>query len=117
MVIDPPGDLLALMGVPGVESQGAVRRSVRTVLTIDKGRLHLAHQAPEHPDGSNEADVSVVISYPDAVALSRGELDPVDALGAGRVQIRGNLAALVASQSLLASAAGLLEGLHAATTY
>jgi putative sterol carrier protein len=37
--------------------------------------------------------------------MARGQLDPADALAAGRVRVRGDLAALVAGQALLAAAA------------
>ena len=37
--------------------------------------------------------------------MARGELDPADALAAGRIRVRGDLAALVAGQDVLAAAA------------
>ena len=40
--------------------------------------------------------------------MARGELDPGDALAAGRVHVRGDLAALVAGQDVLAEAAARL---------
>ena len=40
--------------------------------------------------------------------MARGELDPADALAAGRVRVRGDLAALVAGQDVLAAAAARL---------
>ena len=41
-------------------------------------------------------------------AMAQGELDPADALAAGRVRVRGDLAALVAGQDVLAGAAAQL---------
>ena len=46
-----------------------------------------------------------MLAYPDALAMAHGELDPADALAAGRVRVRGDLAALVAGQDVLAAAA------------
>jgi hypothetical protein len=49
--------------------------------------------------------------------MSKGELDPAQALGKGSVRVRGDLAVLVAAQTLLAAARERLVGLQAATTY
>ena len=49
-----------------------------------------------------------MLGHADARAMARGELDPADALAAGRVRVRGDLAALVAGQDILAAAATLL---------
>jgi hypothetical protein len=65
----------------------------------------------------SDADVVVVLSYGDAAALSRGELDPVKALSTGQVRVRGDLSVLVAGQALLSAAASALAGLRADTTY
>ena len=51
---------------------------------------------------------TIVLGYPEALAMARGELDPADALAAGRVRVRGDLAALVAGQDVLAEAAARL---------
>ncbi len=77
---------------------------VRLVLTVQDGRARLERDPAELPTGT----ATIVIAYPDALALARGELDPVDALAAGRVRVRGDLAALVAGQVVLAEAAGRL---------
>ena len=86
---------------------------LRVVLSVDDGKASLA--TPPGEDGG--ADVVVSLSYPDAAALSRGELDPTQALGTGRVHVRGDLSVLVAGQALLATAAGRLTNLQAETTY
>ena len=49
-----------------------------------------------------------MLGYAEALAMARGELDPADALAAGRVRVRGDLAALVAGQDVLAAAAAQL---------
>jgi hypothetical protein len=123
VVVDPPPDLLEAIGAArGADGTGAPDPPgvVRTVLSVDHGRVTIRHQWADAggPGGDGpEADVSVVLSYDDAVSLSLGTLDAVDALGAGRVQVRGDLSVLVAGQALLAAAAVRLEALHAATTY
>jgi SCP-2 sterol transfer family len=80
--------------------------TVRTVLTIAEGRAHLVLD----PDGaaSDAADVTLLLGYADALALARGELEPADALAAGRIRVRGDLAALVAAQSVLQAASAQL---------
>jgi putative sterol carrier protein len=50
----------------------------------------------------------MVLGYAEALAMARGDLDPADALAAGRVRVRGDLAALVAGQEVLAQAAARL---------
>ena len=61
------------------------------------------------PDGGRcagtRATATIVLGYADALAMALGELDPADALAAGRVRVRGELAALVAGQEVLAAAA------------
>ena len=54
------------------------------------------------------ATATIALGYADALALALGRLDPADALAAGRVRVRGDLAALVAGQEVLAAAADLL---------
>lgn len=62
-------------------------------------------------------DVVMSLSYEDAAAMSSGRLDPAAAVAEGRVRVRGDLALLVAAQSLLAAAAERLSVLQADTTY
>ena len=86
-------------GVPGrAESAGPLR----VLLSVEAGTVTLSAT-----DGEAEAhaDVVVTLSYEDAAALSRGELDPTQALGTGRVHVRGDLSVLVAGQGILSSAA------------
>ena len=82
-------------------------------LVAGGGRLHLERAGP----GSPPANVTVSLSYEDAAALAAGELDPAQALGRGRIKVRGDLAVLVAGQALLAAAAERLTTLREATTY
>ncbi len=92
-------------GGPSDGSTGTVR-TVRTVLTIAEGHAHLALD----PDGgaSDAADVTMLLGYDDTLAMAQGVLEPADALAAGRVRVRGDLAALVAAQSVLQAASAEL---------
>ncbi len=87
---------------------------VRTLLVVEGGRVSMVLD-----DGSGvvEPAVTVSLSYPDAAALSRGELPAAEALGTGRVRVRGDLSVLVAGQAVLAAAADHLAALAADTTY
>jgi hypothetical protein len=76
----------------------------RLVLTVAEGRARLALDEA----GTATGTATIVLGYPEAVAMARGELDPADALAAGRVRVRGDLAALVAGQDVLAAATVLL---------
>jgi SCP-2 sterol transfer family len=82
-------------GVPGEAS------AVRTVFSVAAGSAHLTLG----PSEEEPATATIVLGYDDALAMAQGRLDPVDALAAGRVRVRGDLAALVAGQSVLAAAA------------
>ncbi len=86
---------------------------VRAVLRVADGHasFELVPPTPDAAGGSAAAqrcNVTIVLGYADAVAMARGELDPADALAAGRIRVRGELAVLVAGQSVLAAAAALL---------
>jgi hypothetical protein len=76
---------------------------VRLRLTVADGRAHLALD-----EGDTPSTATIVLGYADALALSTGELDAADALADGRVRVRGDLAALVAGQEVLAAAAAQL---------
>jgi hypothetical protein len=80
--------------------------AVRTVLTVDADGVTFALD----PDEALPSNVTIVLHYDDALAMAAGELDPADALAAGRVRVRGELAVLVAGQSVLAAAAAQLGG-------
>jgi SCP-2 sterol transfer family len=88
--------------ISDVPSEGAGQpETVRTVLVIAEGSASLVRNPTEHV----RPHVSILLGYPDALAMARGLLDPADALAAGRVRVRGELAVLVAVQSVLAAAA------------
>ncbi len=77
---------------------------VRVVLSVAEGRAHMTLD----PEGKHGGTATIVLGYADALALAQGRLDPADALAEGRVRVRGDLAALVAGQEVLAAAAGQL---------
>jgi len=93
-------------GLPGAGGVDGTDRAeeVRVVLTVADGRAHLELD----PEGRIGGTATIVLGYSDALSMARGELDPADALAAGRVRVRGDLAALVAGQDVLAAAAARL---------
>jgi len=99
-------------GVPA-DVAGGAGDEVRVVLTVEGGQARLELD----PGGSGPAGTAtIVLGYPEALALARGELEPADALAAGQVRVRGDLAALVAGQDVLAAAAAQLgDALEALT--
>jgi putative sterol carrier protein len=90
--------------VSGVPLDLGLGAEVRVVLSVAEGRAHLALDS----DGAPGATATIALRYTDALALALGELDPADALAQGRVRVRGDLAALVAGQEVLAAAASRL---------
>lgn len=83
-------------------SEAGSGSEVRVVLSVSDGRAHMAL------DFDGPVTATIALEYADALALALGRLDPADALALGRVRVRGDLAALVAGQEVLAAAAGLL---------
>jgi hypothetical protein len=96
-------------GVPADVTGGSAAGEVRVVLSVADGHAHLALDAGRDGDVDGaQATATIALGYADALALALGRLDPADALAAGRVRVRGDLAALVAGQEVLAAAASLL---------
>ena len=123
----PDAGLVAQSGrfVVAEEVRGAPDGDVTLLLTVDEGRVRLA-LAPgatrEQAGGIGDMldrmpDVTIALSYEDAVAMAKGELTPGEALNAGRVRVRGDLAVLVAGQQVLAEARHSTGTLAAETTY
>jgi len=102
LVSGVPSDL-AGGGVAG----GSAGNEVRVVLSVRDGHAHMALDA-DAGGAVTQATATIALEYGDALALALGRLDPADALAAGRVRVRGDLAALVAGQEILAAAAALL---------
>jgi len=98
-------------GVPGRPEADGPLRVVLEVAGDDVSLFLADDQASSRPD------VVISLSYDDAAAMSRGDLDPSQALGNGRVRVRGDLAVLVAGQGILARAAARMAERAAETTY
>jgi len=91
---------------------------VTITLRMDNGLVSLCRGTPSDAvEWAAAPAVTVSLSYADAAALSRSEFSPAEAIGSGRIKVRGDLSVLVASQALLAAAAGRLGPLQAETTY
>ena len=76
----------------------------RLLLRVAEGRARLSLDT----EGTASGSATIVLGYEDALALAHGGLAPADALAEGRIRVRGDLAALVAAQEVLAAAAVLL---------
>jgi len=101
----PPGTAAAAATAAAASGDdAALGETVRLVLTVAQGQAALAAD----PAASLPSNVTIVLTYGDAIAIARGELDPAAALAAGRVRIRGELAVLVAGQTILNAAAAAL---------
>ncbi len=96
------------------EVHGTPDGDVRLVMRIDAGSVRLDLDTDPEADlgddeddrggeqGSRAApDVTIVVAYDDAAAMSRGELSPAQALTAGRIRVRGDLSTLAATQQVL----------------
>lgn len=104
---------------------------VRLSLSVDAGTIALSlgdaaaegpgdgdgGEAPGNTGGRRPAGVTLRLSYDDAAALSKGDLQPTDAVAQGRIRVRGDLSILVAVHTLLDAARPALAPVHAATTY
>jgi hypothetical protein len=98
--------------VPGAQETS----EIRVILALADGRLTMGLEPTDDPT-DDPVNVTLSLSYEDAAALSRGEVDPAALIGTGRVRVRGDLSVLVAGQALLAAAAPRLAELQAETTY
>jgi putative sterol carrier protein len=111
------------------EIHGTPDGDVRLTLRAHDGALHLdlelgdsgavAGVPGEGAAGSDPVgtDVTIVLSYDDAAAMSRGELAPAEALNTGRIRVRGDLSVLVAAQEMLNAARAGTQQVGSATTY
>ena len=88
---------------------------VTLLMTADAGSLRMALVDGDSSDP--RPDVTIVVSYEDAAALSTGELRAADAITAGRIRVRGDLSVLAAGQAMLVAAQLHIQSLAANTTY
>lgn len=107
------------------EVHGAPEGDIRLVMTIDDGSVHFELGAAAGADGEEAggrdgpgavADVTIVVAYDDAAAMSRGTV-PAQALTAGLIRVRGDLSVLVATQQVLNDVRAGSEGRLPPTTY
>jgi hypothetical protein len=103
------GTFSVVQVVTGAPDGGGERR---LVLRVADGRAHLSLDE----EGTASGSATIVLGYEDALALAHGRLDPADALAEGRIRVRGDLAALVAGQEVLAAAAARLGPILAELT-
>jgi hypothetical protein len=125
---DPDAGLAAADGrfTVAQEVRGTPDGDVRLLVVADAGELRFEvgpldgadHRPDVGGDGAEgAADVTIVVSYADAAAMSRGELTPAEALNGGRIRVRGDLSVLVAGQRLVEDARRRVEALAEVTTY
>jgi hypothetical protein len=88
---------------------------VTLLMTADAGSLRMA--MVDGVGSDVRPDVTIVVSYEDAAALSTGELRAADAITAGRIRVRGDLSVLAAGQAMLVAAQPHIQSLAASTTY
>lgn len=88
---------------------------VTLLMTVDAGSLSMA--LVDGAGADLRPDVTIVVSYEDAAALSTGELRAADAITAGRIRVRGDLSVLAAGQAMLVAAQPHIQSLAAGTTY
>jgi len=109
-----PGSGLAVRGGRFSMSQvvtGGPEGEVRTTLRVEDGRVTL-----RAGDGA-EADVTIRLSWADAVAMAAGALAPGEAIAAGRVRVRGDLSVLAEAQAVLGAVQTQLQDLRDSTEY
>ena len=114
--VEPPGPEAGLAVRDGRFSMcqvvtGGPGGDVRTTLHVDSGRVTIA--AGE----AGDAAVTIRLTWPDAVAMAAGALSPGEAIAAGRVRVRGDLAVLAEAQAVLAAVQPHLKGLRDRTDY
>ena len=84
---------------------------VRTTLRVHDGTVTMTSGA------ADDVDVMIRLAWRDAVELVTGTLRAGDAIAAGRVRVRGDLAVLAAGQSALVALQAPLRDLHDATEF
>ena len=90
---------------------GAPEGAVCYVVAIDRGRCQL--RAGEDPS----ADVTFTLGWDIAVALATGATSAQDAFTTGRLQLRGDIDALLRHGGALAELDAVFAELRASTTY
>jgi len=105
----PAGVRLTIQQVVTAAGEGG--GEVRYHLVVDDGRLRV------HPGDAPAADVTLVQSQEVAAALSRGELNAQQALGAGQLKLRGDIGRLAREGRALTAVEDVFAAVRAATVY
>jgi hypothetical protein len=119
VVLAPPGADAGLAVRDGRFSMGQVVTGgpdgdVHTVLRVVEGRVTMSGAGAG--DGG-DAEVTIRLTWDDAVAMAAGALSPTDAIAAGRVRVRGDLAVLAEAQTVLGEVQPHLLKLRDLTEY
>lgn len=91
--------------------------NIRVTLVVDRDTVMMTMDDADSTDTQSLSDVTVSLSYENAASLSRGELNPAEALAAGLIRVRGDLSVLLSAQRLLSDTTEKLVDLQASTTY
>ena len=119
VTIDPPGPGAGLAVRDGRFAMdqvvtGGPDGELHRVLRVLEGRVTMSGG-----DGgdSGDAEVTIRLSWDDAVAMAAGELVPAEAIAAGRVRVRGDLSVLAEAQAVLGAVQPHLQELRRSTEY
>ncbi|MHB8440244.1 MAG: SCP2 sterol-binding domain-containing protein [Acidimicrobiales bacterium] len=82
------------------------------ILKVSDGRISMV---AGDETAASSADVTIALSWHDAVALFDGSLVAAQAIAEGRVRVRGDLSVLRAAQDLLGAARPALGSIRAST--
>jgi SCP-2 sterol transfer family len=120
VVLPDPGEDVGIAASGGrftvaQQVHGGPDGEVTLLMTADAGSLSMA--LVDGAGAELRPDVTIVVSYQDAAALSTGELRAADAITAGRIRVRGDLSVLAAGQAMLVAAQPHIQSLAAGTTY
>jgi hypothetical protein len=116
VVIAAPGPEAGLAIRDGRFSMGQVVTGgpdgeVQATLRVEEGRVTMT--AGE----SAGAEVTIRLTWEDAVAMAAGALSPAEAIAAGRVRVRGDLSVLAEAQVVLQVVQPHLQALRDRTEY
>jgi len=99
------------LGLIVTDVTGPAGREVRYTISVGGGQpARLILDSPE------DAEVTLVAAYPDALALATGEATAASLLAAGRIKIRGDVARLVEAATSVEAAGAAVRQLHRIVT-
>jgi hypothetical protein len=116
VTVPPPGPDAGLAVRDGRFSMGQLVTGgpdgdVQATLRVEEGRVTMT--AGE----SAGVEVTIRLTWEDAVAMAAGELAPGEAIAAGRVRVRGDLSVLAEAQAVLSAVQPHLQALRDRTEY